>query len=432
LGFFTKYIVNANTGGGYIFSENVNLPAYLFMCVVVALFLGLNVSAEEIIKDRKLLQRESFLNLSRFSYLSAKVVVLFGISAIQTLTFTLIGNYMLEIQGLTLSYWIILFSVACFANMLGLNISSGLNSVVSIYISIPLILVPQMLFSGVIVEFDKLHKSIANPEYVPFIGDVMTSRWGYEALAVNQFMNNAYEKNFFELEQKLSNCSYNAGLLIPELKMQNNEAQFAMAHGDSVKAEKHLIILNQALHFESGKLILNSKNQSGNKFNSSDYKFNQHAKLNHQLDSLAKLYQANYNVLNRKKDRVYAQLLEKFGSSEDLLTFKQAHYNKTLAYWVMAKNDPQQIILEQNKYIRKKQPIYKLSENRFGRAHFYAGDKNIGKMVFSTPVFNIMVIWLMTALFYVTLYFDIMRRTIVYFERFKLRRLYSRLQKLPT
>jgi ABC-type multidrug transport system ATPase subunit len=194
LSFFTKYLVG--TGGdtsAYVFAGNVNIPAYLFMAVVVSLFIGMNVSAEEIIKDRKLLQRESFLNLSRFSFLNSKILILFAISALQTLMFVLVGNSILEIQGLTWSYWLILFSTACFANMLGLNISSGLNSVVAIYVLIPLILVPHLLFSGVIVNFDKLHKSIANERFVPRIGDVMVSRWSYEALAVNQFKNNDFD-----------------------------------------------------------------------------------------------------------------------------------------------------------------------------------------------------------------------------------------------
>ncbi|PLX22431.1 MAG: ABC transporter, partial [Marinilabiliales bacterium] len=64
LGFFTKYISQE----GYVFGENKNLPVFLFMAVVVAIFLGLTVSAEEIIKDRKILERESFLKLSWFSY----------------------------------------------------------------------------------------------------------------------------------------------------------------------------------------------------------------------------------------------------------------------------------------------------------------------------------------------------------------------------
>ncbi|MCK7536398.1 MAG: hypothetical protein MZV63_38185 [Marinilabiliales bacterium] len=45
--------------------------------------MGLTVSAEEIIKDRKILKREAFLNLSWNSYLMSKVFVQFAISAIQ-------------------------------------------------------------------------------------------------------------------------------------------------------------------------------------------------------------------------------------------------------------------------------------------------------------------------------------------------------------
>ena len=78
LGFFTKYISQE----GYVFGENKNLPVFLFMAVVVAIFLGLTVSAEEIIKDRKILERESFLKLSWFSYVNSKIVILFSISAI--------------------------------------------------------------------------------------------------------------------------------------------------------------------------------------------------------------------------------------------------------------------------------------------------------------------------------------------------------------
>jgi hypothetical protein len=54
------------------------------MSVIVALFLGLTVSAEEIFKDRKIRKREAFLNLSRGAYLYSKIVILFFISAVQT------------------------------------------------------------------------------------------------------------------------------------------------------------------------------------------------------------------------------------------------------------------------------------------------------------------------------------------------------------
>jgi len=70
LAFILAYLVkyfnsDASNFKGYIFRENENLTAYMFMSVVVALFLGLTVSAEEIIRDRKIRKRESFLNLSK-------------------------------------------------------------------------------------------------------------------------------------------------------------------------------------------------------------------------------------------------------------------------------------------------------------------------------------------------------------------------------
>ena len=124
---------------------------------------------------------------------------MFLISAIQTISFILIGNFILEIKGMTFSYWIVLFTTSCLANMLGLNISSAFNSVITIYILIPFIIIPQLLFSGVLVKFDRLHHgTFTSSEYVPVIGDMMPARWSFEALAVEQFKNNKYEKNFFK------------------------------------------------------------------------------------------------------------------------------------------------------------------------------------------------------------------------------------------
>ena len=68
IGYFTKF-VDPSSAGTYVFMKNENLPVYLFMSIVVALFMGLMVSAEEIIRDRKILERESFLRLSWLSYI---------------------------------------------------------------------------------------------------------------------------------------------------------------------------------------------------------------------------------------------------------------------------------------------------------------------------------------------------------------------------
>ena len=187
LSFIIKYSnIDEARDVGYIFRENENLTAYIFMSVIVALFLGLTVSAEEIIRDRKILKREKFLNLSKGSYLFSKIFIMFTVSAIQILSFVLVGNTVLELKGMYLEYWLVLFSAACFANMLGLNISSAFDSAVTIYILIPFIIIPQLILSGVIVKFEKLNPIITVQKKVPLTGEIMASKWAFEALAVNQ------------------------------------------------------------------------------------------------------------------------------------------------------------------------------------------------------------------------------------------------------
>ena len=64
---------------GYSVMDNKNLVSYFFMAVIVATFTGMSGSAEEIIKDRALLKRESFLNLSYGSYIWSKIVYMAGV-----------------------------------------------------------------------------------------------------------------------------------------------------------------------------------------------------------------------------------------------------------------------------------------------------------------------------------------------------------------
>ena len=129
----------------YVFSANHNMPVFLFISIIVSLFLGLTVSAEEIVQDRKILKRERFLNLSRSSYLLSKLIILFSLSAIQTLLYWIVACYVLEIKDFLFVHYMLLFSTSAFANMLGLNISSMFNRAITVYILIPIILIPQLV-----------------------------------------------------------------------------------------------------------------------------------------------------------------------------------------------------------------------------------------------------------------------------------------------
>ena len=414
LGYFTKYIA----GDVYMFSENQNLPGYMFMAVVVSLFLGMTVSAEEIIKDRKILQRESFLNLSRFSYINSKVLIMFFLSAIQTFSFVLIANYILGIQNLTFEYWIILFSTSAFANILGLNISSGLNSVVTIYILIPFILVPQLLLSGTIVKFDKLHKSIASHQFVPFVGDIMTSRWAYEAMAVVQAKSNNYTKHFYDIEQEKSSSQFKYNYLIPEIEAKLSRVD-KNAKIDTLKelaAKDLLFIKNEIIKLQKNEGVKKFKfindltiDKFTGKISGQTHKY---------LNKTKKIFVKKFSVASRDMDKRFTELSKEF-SEEEIIQLKRDNFNNSLSDMVTNKQSFQRIFETDEGFIQVMDPIYKMPESDYGRAHFYSPYKVMFGKTFETLWFNVMVIWLTILLLYFTLYFDALKRLINFSENFK-------------
>lgn len=391
-------------GEEYNFINNSNFPAFLFMIIIVPLFLGMTVSAEEIIKDRKILQREHFLALSRFSYLLSKVSFLAIISAIQTFTLVLISLQILEIKDMFWAYWFTLFTVSFFANMLGLNISSGLNSVVSIYIIIPLILVPQLMLSGVIIKFDDLNKNLTHEEYVPIAGDLMASRWAYEAMTVYQYKNNAYYSNIFEYEQARSNNGYYSAFLIPELKKSLD----ASSKGKNITNE------NQLLRNEIEKI-----NEFGfiPRFNieqipeNTALDQNTITKLNTYFKLADSLFMQRYNSAIISRDSIFKQMESSMGT-EALLSFKNANFNESLSSLLLNRAVMKKLDRKKDYLIRKKDPIYKIPDCSYGRAHFFAPAKRIGNILIDTFWFNNIVSWLMIIILFITLYFDLLRKII--------------------
>lgn len=424
------YLTRYSFGEQYIFGDNRNLVPYLFMSVVVSLFLGMMVSAEEIIRDRRILKREAFLNLSRFSYLNSKIILLFALSAIQAFLYVVVGNWIMGIHGMTLSYWLILFATSCCANLIGLNISSGLNSVVAIYILIPFIIVPQLLLSGTVVPFDYLNPSIASRKHVPLVGNMMTSRWTFEALAVEQFRNNKYEKIFYPYDKEISRYSYITALEIPTLK-----SELDVCLRNLIKKENPAQTANyfKILKTEIPGLLKESGYSAFPAFDSLTEKLLtdgavQNAKA--YLDSLSLFFSSQMQVVTSKRDAAYEKLAKKMGE-EGVYTFKQKYYNENLADLLLNKTAENKIIEGKGFLIRKKDPVFMDPESKSGQAHFYAPVKIIGSLKINTFWFDFAVIWLMSALLYLTLLHDTLRKAIEYSSRihFRLPRMMTRKSK---
>lgn len=432
LGIFTRFNSgNEKSEYAYVFSENVNLPVYIFMSVIVVLFLGLMISAEEIIRDRKIIQREAFLHLSKGSYYNSKLIWLLALSAIQALSFILVGNWIMGIKGMLLPYWLILFSTAVFSNVVGLNFSDSLKSVVSIYVLIPLLLVPQILLGGAMVKFDKMNKRTTSQEYVPIIGDLMASRWSYEALSIYQFMNNEYEKHFLQIEMKESQASFNVNYLIPELQLKLTEiANFegSISSGDDyLKDIKILRNEIAALARYDDKITLFEKieNITAENFNS---------ELASRLDIyLRKLHGYYIKVMDaaiNEKDKKIEDLGRKIGGKDKILLLRRNYYNDKLAEQVLNKRDYDRIIQFKDRLLQKAEPGFHIPESRFGRAQFFAPYKRIGNVIISTYWFNLAVLWIFNIIFYLSLQFGVIKKGIDLLSNFGFRSIKSNLKQV--
>ncbi len=455
LAFLLSYLVkfystDSGPNAKYLFRYNENISAYLFISIVVALFMGLTVSAEEIISDRKILKREMFLNLSRFSYLSSKTAIMIIISAVQTITYIIVGNLILEIDGMLFDYWLVLFSCSLFANMLGLNISSAFNSVVTIYILIPILLIPQLLLSGVIVKFDKLNPALSSQTVVPIAGELMASRWAFEALAVNQFKENNFEKNYYSFDKAMSIANYKKNFWVSSMKTNltmavkyaqnlkekgNNdkesrkyfdkkinlvineiqkEIKFLKGLNSSlskVKSKEIIDALKQKLTLEQRSSAIEVVTQSYKRLKKIKSFENTTAKeINNSLQTIKDYYIRLYNIFARLKNQKIARFRNKENGKILFIEQRDNYQNESLNDLVKNKDELNKIIEFEEQLVQKSDPIYR-DAKKF-RAHFFAPSKQFFGYSLDTFWINIFVILGMTFILFISLYFDLLKRII--------------------
>lgn len=410
LSLFIKYYTNSEGSLSYSYFKNENIPQFIFIAVIVAIFLGLTVSAEEINRDKRILYREMYLKLSRSSYLTSKVVILFLISAIQSLLFAAISLYILDVKGMFLTYWGILFSTSCMANMAGLNISSAFNSAKVIYIIVPLMIIPQLLFSGVIVKYDKLHPALSEATKVPFIGNIMVSRWAYEALAVEHSTNNELENYFFKHKVKASESAWKKDYWVPEIRKQ-------------LRMIKSKDLTNDKAILESKKILINEINSEDKKWSNLECKnceqiieaYRPGISLDKELD-IVDNFVAIVQLQSIRNLNNENSIIEKIKDSlgvEQYRKLQDKYQNESLRDLVTNSHEENKLIISDHSIYRNDEPIYDLPKDAsFFGAHFYAPYKYYGKNKIRTVYANLAVIWLMTIIAYIILYYDILRKSI--------------------
>jgi ABC-type multidrug transport system ATPase subunit len=391
---------------GYSFGDNHNIPVYFFMSVIVALFMGLSVSAEEIIRDRRILSRERFLHLSWFSYINAKVLYLCMVGAVQMGLYVLVGNSMLEIPEFTFQFWLVLFSCSVCASMIGLNISATFKTVVTIYIMIPLLLVPQIIIGGMVVSFDDLIPPHTLHNRVPVIGNLMPSRWGFEAAVVAQFGGNRFQAPFTELDGRINRADYMINYYVPELRSQIDFPFLAGSDSQSPQVKTALGLLKNEFAILADKEGLDLSLPS-TAFEPEGYSRKVAKQLKAGLATLVNFYRGKRKLADKERRSLESVRMKELGE-EGYRALEKKYRNKSLVNLVRNRDNLDDYRITPLKIVRLSDPIFTKELSPWGGAPFFADIKRIGNGMVSTYRFDLGVLWMASCLLYAALYWNLL------------------------
>ena len=388
---------------GYTLFENINMISFLFMAIIVAVFMGMSICAEEIFKDRALLKREKFLQLSHVAYITSKIVQAAIIAIVQTGLFILVANSIMEIHGLWMQWWLILFSSSFLAALTGLLLSQTLNSIVAIYITIPLLLIPQILLCGVVIDFDSLNHD-SKTGNVPIIADLIPTRWSFEALAVTQMIDNEYTSNFFEEQASQYELQFARLGYLHELDVKVKEAKIDKRL-DNEDWDKYLpLVVNESkLLSERWDLEPFSKLDQLTKDRFSSGVAEDYRDWVRKSDSiLFKRSQIHTRIIDKTKEI----LIDDLGSTGKLIDLQYKSCNQSLQDRLIGVDGHKLVRVVGDRLVPCAGQVFLKPSSHNGRAPFYSHVKILGTQEIPTLWYNLCVLAIMMVLVSLMLYTD--------------------------
>jgi hypothetical protein len=329
-----------------------------------------------------------------------------------------IGNSILEIKGMYWQYWLVLFSAWASSNLMGLVISDSFKTVVTIYILIPFLVIPQIMLSGIIVKFEKLNPDISSPTNIPWYGEIITARWAYEALAVYQYKNNEFQKQFYLYDKAMSVGDFKKNYWTINLV---NKVDF-IERNIGNEAQREVVEKDfRVLKNEIRKELRNNEQIKFEYIDKLDLASVSTTVLEETRDYLNRIKQYNiklYNKYSDEKDQLISSLQKNEEGRKDYFRIKREYDNETLTEFVTNSSVMEERIIEyKDQLFQKVNPIYIDPQNKFIKAHFYAPRKQIFGNYFSTFGINVIVLWCFTVLLYAILYYRLLKKLLDLIEQ---------------
>jgi hypothetical protein len=218
---------------------------------------------------------------------------------------------------------------------------------------------------------------------------------------------------------RLSQNEWNTSYLVPLLKVKVDECLVAgkkpeyreYSENNFRKLNYHIKDLSEFTGIKPGKWINDLNYSSFNDISGDETKV--------YLDSIRTTLRKESKEWTAKRDSVYNAKTVKLGEGR-ILRLREMEYNDRLADLVTNRQAFSKIYESDRKLIQKADPIFMPPGSKYGRAHFYAPYKLLGTLKIGTMIFNVTAIWIMILGLFVSLYYNLLKRFIVWLERLKL------------
>jgi len=299
--------------------------------------------------------------------------------------------------------------------MMGLLISDSFKTVVTIYILIPFLVIPQIILSGIIVKYDKLNPTISSPVSIPVYGEIIAARWGYEALAVDQFINNRFEKQFYGYDKAISTAKFRKDIWYNEMKsiISRLESNLERERLDESSGNDMMLIRNEieeelgfttAVPFDLR--ILNPDAITTEALAAArDY-----------IERVRRYYiEVSRNAVEARDRAIMAY---EQADREAFILMKKQHTNESLEEFVRNDNEKDKIKRYRDRLYQNYDQIFYDPAHPLVKAHFYAPQKQVFGLFAGTLAVNTAVIWFMTLCLYILLYFRVLHRILDSSEKF--------------
>ena len=219
------------------------------------------------------------------------------------------------------------------------------------YLLVPLVVIPQMIFSGAIIKFSDFNKTVSNNNSIPLIAKATPTYWAMEALMVDFTLRYYNETEQYQAKVLFYESVYYIDYFLPELKEINRN--------DNERATK---------------IIANERER-----NTLFPKFYENA-INESLDSILYYYISQQKYAISAIDELVSKQVEADGL---LLSFANKQLNT-----IMANKNVSALIVGENVINRNYMNIYLPNYYRLEESQLFVGQKSLDRITIKTLMFN--------------------------------------------